>query len=812
MDNITLKKINSSKNSSSDFIKIYYNLLSNKKELLTKKDLQFLLRNALLFLNQKDLETKKFGYSIILHYSLLYNDYIPLYEISLNLGFIPITHFIEKNIFSEKDGFFNVWLSSFQNKYQKNGIYLTFEQKKLEEFVSKTEADNFLIVAPTSYGKSELMISSMATNLSKVCIIVPTKALLAQTKSRILKKQMSEQKYIKIITHPDMYNNDEAFVAILTQERLLTLMQKYPQFYIDTLMVDEAHNLLESTPRNILLAQVILIALKRNNSMKIEYFTPFIENADSLKSRYFNQRLDTKKISEFIKIERFYLFDKYCLENYDQFTNTFYNKITINKNDFEFINYVKGRKNIIYANKPKDVEHITKQLCAKNIENFISSTKEYNAIKTFLHAEYNLLDGLKKGIVYHHGGMPDNIKLYVEYMYRKYNELLYIVTTSTLLEGVNIPAEKIFILSSKKGRRNLTRSNFINLVGRVCRFNDIFNNVNKNLNLLEPEVYLINGQYMASNFNPKLFLETRLGYNKLNKDLIENPLLMSKNDEEELKAIEYIENVEKGTVSLNKKINYASSKIAISCFNNNIQEFDIIENEKILLQNYEYIRNIKPIKTSNELLDLIYFLFIQNIQEIKDDNIKRLSNASARSFYQMFLNWRVRGVTYKTLIEYFIEYWNELDEDSTIIYVGPHWGEIKLHDTDRIPLYVNIKNKDYKQRINLAIVKIKEEQDFLDFYIMKFVEVINDLGLIDSDFYQSIKYGSSDKRIILMLQNGFSLDLALLLKNKVYLKYIKFDFEKSEVIFDECLINELKRNQENDILIFEAQFYIFHMK
>ena len=60
MDNITLKKINSSKNSSSDFIKIYYNLLSNKKELLTKKDLQFLLRNALLFLNQKDLETKKF--------------------------------------------------------------------------------------------------------------------------------------------------------------------------------------------------------------------------------------------------------------------------------------------------------------------------------------------------------------------------------------------------------------------------------------------------------------------------------------------------------------------------------------------------------------------------------------------------------------------------------------------------------------------------------------------------------------------------------------------------------------------------------
>lgn len=645
MNDITLRKIANKKNNDSDFIKLYHLLLANKKDSLTEDDLVFLLRNAVILLNQNNINVKKLGYSIILHYSILYNDYIPLYEIAINFGFIPVSHFIEEHHFLQNNKFLTTWMSSYQSNYLKNGIYLTFEQAKLEKFILTTNANNMLVIAPTSYGKSELMISSISTSISKSCIIVPTKALLSQTKRRVWEQQVNRHQYTKIITHPDMYNNsDECFVAILTQERFLTLMQKEATFSVDLLLIDEAHNLLGKETRDILLAQIILIAKKRNPNIKIKYFTPFIENANSLTSCYFNKKIDYQRIFEFIKIERFFIYDNKRLIQYDQFTNLFFNEMSCEQGDYEFIDTRKGKKNIIYANRPLHVEKISQQIIPVSLINDITVSKEYKAIMSFLGEDYNLLDCMKKGIVYHHGCMPDNIKLYVENMYRKYDDLKYIVTTSTLLEGVNIPAEKMFILSCKKGRTNLTKANFINLIGRICRFNDIFNK-NSNLGLLEPEIYIVNNeQYMPANFNPQTFLSDRLKCKTNTEDKIDNPFLK---DEEiqsnNIKYLEFIENIEKNTIPYHKEIRYVKSDIALCCFKNNVQEFDIIANEDILQKNYESIKNIEKIKTSKDLLELIYKLFILNIISINDQNLQRLSNEKARSFYQMLVNWRTQG-------------------------------------------------------------------------------------------------------------------------------------------------------------------------
>lgn len=118
---------------------------------------------------------------------------------------------------------------------------------------------DYLIVAPTSYGKSEMIISKVVSNLDKrVCIIVPSKALLSQTKRRLLDNEVVATTAKRIITHPEMYRaEDETFVATLTQERLLRLMQTHPDFSIDVLLVDEAHNLLDGEERGSLLLQAI---------------------------------------------------------------------------------------------------------------------------------------------------------------------------------------------------------------------------------------------------------------------------------------------------------------------------------------------------------------------------------------------------------------------------------------------------------------------------------------------------------------------------------------------------------------------------
>ncbi|MTB65395.1 hypothetical protein GKR48_00830 [Providencia sp. wls1943] len=81
---------------------------------------------------------------------------------------------------------------------------------------------------------------------------------------------------------------------------------------------------------------------------------------------------------------------------------------------------------------------------------------------------------LRKGIVYHHGSMTDNVRLYIETVFKNSKKIKFLITTSTLLEGVNLPVERLFVLENKKGQSLLSHSQFNNLVGGINRFGDIF--------------------------------------------------------------------------------------------------------------------------------------------------------------------------------------------------------------------------------------------------------------------------------------------------------------------------------------------------
>ena len=71
--------------------------------------------------------------------------------------------------------------------FRRGNQYKTIGQILLYNNVIETENKSYIVVAPTSYGKTELILSFLDTNLDKnVCIITPTKSLLAQTKKRIL--------------------------------------------------------------------------------------------------------------------------------------------------------------------------------------------------------------------------------------------------------------------------------------------------------------------------------------------------------------------------------------------------------------------------------------------------------------------------------------------------------------------------------------------------------------------------------------------------------------------------------------------------
>lgn len=807
----------------SDFQFSYNKMLLNTE--LQENEKLHLLKTAIYLLNFGDIDLQKLGYKIIVNYSIKNNDYKPLYDLAINKDYIPISKLIETKHFNQEyieEHFFNLFFSAYQENFKNENYYLSSGQKNLIEFSKST--NDFILVAPTSYGKSEIIINKVHSNLNKkICVIVPSKALLAQTKKRLL-NNLSENGLTRIITHPEMYKgNEESFVSVLTQERLLRLLQKNPSLKLDLALIDEAHNLFGEKPfgnkadsRALLLAQTIMILKKRNNNVILNFFSPFVYDARNLEIEHLDYELDFLNTTEFIKTEKYFVCDVKSdqkLKIYNQFSNNFIETNKVYRNEIQLIQSEKANKNIIYFNRPKHIEEFAlkfSNIISNNNENYNEIT---NTIADFIHPDYNLLKCIKKGIVYHHGGMPELIRLYVESLFNDNQSLEFIITSSTLLEGVNIPAEKIFLFSVKKGMRKLSKSQFKNLIGRVNRFSEIFNPENGNLSLLEPNIYIVKGDYFDSRIKPEKFLVDRAKTEIEIEDEINNILLkeesdLNSNEKAELKdTLEYLENIELNTTDLEDVV-YVQSEIAKLCYQNNIYDFDIKDNEPNLIVNLNSYRenNTSEISDANELLSAINSIFIQNI-DLKDENFKRLENLKARNFYSMILTWRSESASFKEMIGSFLAYWNSLpNEQLESIYIGEKWGEKTREGWKK--LFVDLTRKDGSQRVNLAILKIKEEQDYIEFNILKYIEILFELELLEENYYERIKYGTSNKKIITLLKNGFSLELAKILTQEVYSSLILINIINDEVIIKAEIIEQMEENLENKILIFEVKYHM----
>lgn len=806
---LTLAKIRNT-----DFASLYDRFIIGEK--LSKRQYEILLAIAICFTNADDTNVQGLGYRIVVEYCNQRRDYIPLYEIAVNKGLYPVSKFIEKHYIDDsKRNFFTEWNDAFVEQYVSGEICRSEQQNSLVHFFESKKEDTVSVIAPTSYGKSELILSAVKEYAGrKICVLTSTKALLVQTKKRI--QQISKGIFSKVVVHPEMYNpNDTSCLAVLTQERLLRIFKKDPSLSFDCIIVDEAHEILEENSRSRTLANVIIIAQKRNPDVAFKFLTPFLTDSKNLKARYTTYDIEGFKVTEYIKTEKYYLYDlrnHTGLKLYDQFLNR-YLPLSENRNlgfEEDVVKAYSAGKNIIYLNKPTDIEKFALALSdvLPEMDSEMIQTACDN-ISNYLQPQYNLLACLRKGIIYHHGSVPDVIRIYIEDLYKKDDSVKYVITSSTLLSGVNLPAERMFILDNKRGRSNLSHDSFKNLVGRVCRFSEIFNDETGNLQRLEPQIYLVFGKYFAQNANCESFLRNVAKVEQNYKDAVDNVLLSeakitTMNEEELRHASEFIENYENGVVE-DYQERYTSTVSGKACIMNGITELDIFAHEAAIQQqvNGYQSENLK-ISDSNTLLETIYELFIQYLPDNGAESLKRLENQEARNFYSMMFEWRVENKSYAEMINLFVGYWQQLykKDKNVIVYVGK-WGDVKRSGSN-VARYTKIFGKDRTQLINLAIVRIKEEQDFIDNTLIKYVEVLYDLELIEDNFYARIKYGTDDERAICLIKNGLSLSSAVLLIKK-YNSYLQINVSSSTVVFDDALISEMKKENENQILIYEVQ-------
>ena len=736
---------------------------------------------------------KRLGYRMALAYGNKTSDFTPLYDIAINSGLMPVVALLKEiqdlplnSGYRGRDSFLSNMVDSYIDNFRDDKIVLTEQQYHLNEFFTKNIVTTATVVAPTSYGKSELIISAIRDSKNhKICIIVPSKSLLAQTRKRVLNAKVDWVS--RIVSHPEMHRpNDSSSVYILTQERLTRILNQDKDVAFDIVFVDEAHNLLGKDGRNRLLASVIRILEFRNENTAFKFLTPFLKDASSLNIKNSTYESSNFKINEYVKSELLYIADyrhgDASWNFYDHFTNETIELENESKNYISYIINNSANKNIIYFNRPKHIQNFAERF-ADYLPKINSGIVEEAAkeISDNMHEKYLLLHCMKHGVLYHHGAMSDPIRNYTEHLYRTCKDIRYLISNSTLLEGVNLPVERMFLLSISKGLGNLRPSQFKNLIGRVNRFSEIFSSPRlESLEKLQPQIHIVGtDDYIRADGRLVKFCEKVMRVSKKDNDVIENVLLegapiTDKNESDYDRAMNRLENLEPG-ITDDYECQVVVTEVGLKLLENNVSEINVFESENQIKNVLEqFASSNETIRDSNTLMALIYDAFVTFIDPNNNNqrnSLLRLKSDKAQTFYAMFLDWRIEKAPIPVMIQRFIKYWEKLP-DNTPVFVGS-WGDVKKNEGEHRELFTYMKDKSIGEKINLSIVRIKEEEDFFDHVIFRFVDILNELELIDEDFYKLIKYGTTNFRVITLIKNGFSRGVAELFIKK-YLDYIKF--------------------------------------
>ncbi len=170
----------------------------------------------------------------------------------------------------------------------------------------------------------------------------------------------------------------------------------------------------------------------------------------------------------------------------------------------------------------------------------------------------------------------------------------------------------------------------------------------------------------------------------------------------------------------------------------------------------------------------------------------------------MFLTWIHDSQPFNLLVTKTLHYWNSLisRNGDTVVFVGK-WGDLTKNGGHKT-YWTDISRKNENEKINLAIVRIKEEQDFVSNSLLRFIEVLNDINALDDSFYNKLKYGTTNQEEIIFIKNGFSVALAKIIVEK-YKKFYSVNLSDCSYELNKDVIGEMKKDNVNGIIIYETR-------
>ncbi len=462
-------------------------LFQVQQQEFTNKEFIDLLRFADILSHSNNYKAQNKAYKII---SLLIDKYADdeifqtfANSIMIKLGNFPALSLFDKTFNSDIKQSYEILLEkSLKETYQqipKSKFIFTDTQYKI--FESLKNHNHFSFSGPTSLGKS-FIISAFIRYLitehrgtDNLVILVPSRALINQTVTK-LKQDFRDESNYTVLAHPTVptifRNAESRYIFVFTPERLIAYLSNINNPKLDYLFVDEAQKIIsQKDTRSPLYYHAILQAERK--SVKLYFASPNIQNPEIF-LQLFEKSMDEKIAIKTAPVaqNRYFLdlIDNKCMMFSDN--NTDYN-IPINFKNKEFFFWLnklgKEDKNIIYCNSKLDtVKYALDFSKTRPIKKDKSLMEVIKLVKEYLHEKYYLIDCLEKGVAFHFGNLPQLIRERIEQLFE--NKVIdYLFSTSTLLEGVNLPAKNIFILVNKIGNSKFTDIDFWNLAGRAGR-------------------------------------------------------------------------------------------------------------------------------------------------------------------------------------------------------------------------------------------------------------------------------------------------------------------------------------------------------
>lgn len=343
---------------------------------------------------------------------------------------------------------YNDGLASSAYNYKDDEFVFHSLQKQVYTYLIQKK--NVVLSASTSVGKSAIIDSIIEFGeLKRIVIIVPTIALIDETRRRLSEKFGANY---QVITHPSQTCINECSLYILTQERVL---ERQDLNQIDLFIVDEFYKLnleSEDDSRSVLLNIAFIKLLK--NSKQFYFIGPNIDSVIGLSNLGLNYI--------FIPSE----FSTVALNIYE-FNLPTRDDQRINKT-VELLYHDKSAT-MIYCQSPKSAVKVAAELISKGCGDLSDKNQDIILwLSKNYHKDWIVVQALRHGIGIHHGSLPRAIQ---QRMVRLFNQgkIKILVCTSTIIEGVNTSAKNVIIFDRRLNTSLVTSFTHKNIQGRAGR-------------------------------------------------------------------------------------------------------------------------------------------------------------------------------------------------------------------------------------------------------------------------------------------------------------------------------------------------------